>query len=151
MAVPPLKHGPYRAPACRPGDRLVCRMAGGQTVLGFTAAPVPWPYFRGHTSVLRLFLCGDLERAILAETFETITYHFGVSKGVISRWRSQFPPGPDEPRRVARRCKLSDAQVAAIRARHADGESIGSLAREHGVDDVIVWGYVHNYSRRTTS
>src|SRR5579871_3504886 len=39
----PLRHGPYKPPACQVGDTLTCALRGELIVVAFTDAPVPWP------------------------------------------------------------------------------------------------------------
>ena len=38
-----LRHGPYRPPRDRRGDKLFCEVRGTVTVGGYTDAPIPWP------------------------------------------------------------------------------------------------------------
>jgi hypothetical protein len=115
-------------------------------VEGFTNAPVPWPYYLGGRLARRLFVCGDLAKALHNERASVIASLFGVSEMTISRWRRAL--GIKVPRGFPR--KLSDEQVATLRARAAAGESEKSLAREFDVADSYVWLLVRNRCRNPT-
>src|SRR5262245_21073506 len=58
-----LLFGPYAAPPCRVGDRLVCERYGESVVAGRSGGPIPWPVCRAPGRP-RLILCGDLARAV---------------------------------------------------------------------------------------
>jgi hypothetical protein len=143
MAPRKLTGGPYRSPKCGVGEWLGCEIAGDQQVIGFTDAPVPWPYFHGPRSSRRLFICGDLALAIRTERGTAIAPLFGTSEMSISRWRREL--GIEKLRGFAR--KVSDEQVATIRARAAAGETDESLAQEYGIALSYVWMLVENRRR----
>jgi hypothetical protein len=144
---PKIKEGPYRAPACRVGDRLVCRISGEQTVTGFTAAPVPWPYFRSRYRRQRLFLCGDLERALERESARAFADLFRVSEATVRKWRLILKIKPSSGRGWPR--KLTDDQVDEIRARAATGETQCSIARAYGISNIYASVLVRKLYRAT--
>lgn len=127
----------YVSPDCRPGDTLVCRIAGEQVVEGFAGGPVPWPFFYRPKGCPRLFVCGDLERALAIETGVKVGALFGVSDSTADRWRREL--GIAAPPHRSGRRKLSDAQVEEIRARAAAGEGLRALGRQYGVTGQYVW------------
>jgi hypothetical protein len=133
-----LRGGPYAPPDSRPGEVLVCRVAGSQVVEGFSAAPIPWPYFSAPKGGgPRLFVCGDLARALAQEPGRVVGDLFGCSETVACRWRRELRIPP-----VARRSgvrKLSDDQVDELRIRAAAGEERQALAVEFGISGAYAW------------
>jgi len=85
--------GPYRRPAVRRGQIVVCEYRGMVvTVGGLTAAPVPWPLIdRGGPPAL--IVCGDLVRAIQTESATAIVHHWGVSPQTVWRWKRALGVG----------------------------------------------------------
>lgn len=84
------RHGPYAAPRCRVGDKLDCEYRGHELVVGgMTDNRIPWPYARigGRLSPI---VCGDLVRAVRHEAAIAVAYHWGVSFGLVTRWRSSL-------------------------------------------------------------
>jgi hypothetical protein len=84
-----LLHGPYQAPALRVGDRTECLLRGTVVITSWTAARISWPRClpvasKGHPSLL---LDTELARAVRAEAAAAVMYWWGVSDGVIHRWR----------------------------------------------------------------
>ncbi len=144
-AVEPTKPGGDSRPSAESyiGGRLLCLVGGEQIVQGFTNAPVPWPYYFGARLARRLFVCGDLAKALHNERANVIASLFGISAMTVSRWRSAL--GIRVPQGFPR--KLSDEQVASIRARAAAGESQKSLARDFDITEVYVWMLVRNRCR----
>lgn len=83
-------------------------------------------------------ICGDCPvRRECAADASTAHPAYGVWAG--GRYRS--------PERGRARSGLSDTTVARIRARHAAGETMKGLAREHGVDRNTVRNYVRGRCR----
>ncbi len=99
----PLVEGPYAAPACAVGDKLTCALRGPLVVVGFTAAPIPWPLGRlGEWHVCRyLIVCGDLLRALEHESRRVIAREWGVRVLRVARWRRALPD-PKAMRRLHR-------------------------------------------------
>src|SRR3954471_2641361 len=81
-----LLHGPYRSPRVRRGDKLFCEIRGTVTVGGYTDAPIPWPRVRKGGNPC-LILCGDLVRAVRAESAQAVAHHWGVSPATVWKWR----------------------------------------------------------------
>jgi hypothetical protein len=85
--------GPYRAPRCKPGRPLDCRIRGELLVSGLTDAPVPWPYHAGPAGWPQLLVCGDLVKAIEGESALAVAHHWGVSRATVTRWRAALGVG----------------------------------------------------------
>lgn len=88
---PELLGWPYRAPRCKVGAVLACRIRGDMTVAGLTDAPVPWPWgwqpgIRGGGKRL-LIVCQDLERAIRTESTTALCHHWAVSRSLVTDWK----------------------------------------------------------------
>jgi hypothetical protein len=84
-----LIHGPYQAPALRVEGRTGCLMRGTVVITGWTAARISWPRCRwpvgnSHPSLL---LDSELARAVRTESAAAVMFWWGVSVGVVHRWR----------------------------------------------------------------
>jgi hypothetical protein len=84
-----LLHGPYHAPALRWGDRADCLLRGAVVITSWTDARISWPQCRplqgrSHPSLL---LDDELARAVRTESAAAVCYWWGVSHGVLERWR----------------------------------------------------------------
>jgi hypothetical protein len=85
-----LLHGPYRAPRLHVGDRATCLFRDCDVVVtAWTDAPISWPRGlpvgeRGHPS---LVVNEELARAIRSESSAAVRYWWGMSMGVVNRWR----------------------------------------------------------------
>jgi hypothetical protein len=84
-----LLHGPYQAPALRVGDHADCLLRGTVVVTSWTDARISWPRCRrpegkSHPSLL---LDGELALAVRTEAAAAVRYWWGVSPGVVQRWR----------------------------------------------------------------
>jgi hypothetical protein len=83
-------HGPYRAPRLHVGDRAMCLYRDCLVqVTGWTDAPISWPRGipvgrKGHPSLL---VDEELARAVRNEAVVAIRYWWGLSAGVVQRWR----------------------------------------------------------------
>src|SRR5262245_55442897 len=84
-----LHHSPYPAPPLQLWERIEChardRLVG---VTSWTAAPIPWP--RGQPEGrggVGLVLTGELVRAVRLESAAAVCWWWGVSAGVVWRWR----------------------------------------------------------------
>jgi hypothetical protein len=130
---PALIAGPYNPPACEPGSSLTCKRFGRQTVGGFTAAPIPWPYAARIGGTPPLILCGDLVRAIRTETASAVAFHWGVNRSVVHDWRQvlgvgRFTAGTKLRWQELAKKKLTPeinrkAQAASVAARRANKTS----------------------------
>ena len=89
----PVLRGTYNPPAVRIGQRLFCRVRHKWCrVTSFTDAPISWPWGqplkqRGGGGVV---VNATLERAIRTESAESLRHFFGVTRGVVWRWRKAF-------------------------------------------------------------
>ncbi len=81
-----LLHGPYAAPTCRVGDRLLCERYGESVVAEMSAGRIPWPICRAPGRP-RLILCGDLARAGRVESEAAVAHWWGVDKATVCKWR----------------------------------------------------------------
>jgi hypothetical protein len=91
-----LLHGPYRAPPLRVGDRAAClRRDCDVKITGWTDAPLPWPQGVpvGGRSAPSILLDDELARAVRLESAAAIRYWWGVSAGVVWRWRKALGVG----------------------------------------------------------
>jgi hypothetical protein len=82
-----LLHG--QAPPLHPGDRATCRLRGTVVITAWTDAPISWPRCRalesrGGSGVL---LDDELARAVRTESAAAVMYWWGVTEGVVWRWR----------------------------------------------------------------
>jgi hypothetical protein len=88
-----LLFGPYKAPRLRRGDRATCLYRDCAVVVtGCTDARISWPRAlpvgtKGHPSLL---VEEELARAIRHESAAAIQHWWGVSDGVVHRWRRAF-------------------------------------------------------------
>jgi hypothetical protein len=86
-----LLHGPYRPPRLRAGDRASCLLRDCTVVItGWTAARIPWPRCRaldGPGGGSGILLDEELARAVRHESAAAICHWWGVSEGVVWRWR----------------------------------------------------------------
>lgn len=136
--------GPYRAPRCKVGRLLACRLRGDVPVDGITDAPIPWPYtrYRGEgvprSAVPMIIICGSLEGALSMESSKAVAHHWGVRYETVSRWRravgaERLTIGTHRLLASHARYKLSDLSpetVELIRAKIAAGERNCDIARE---------------------
>src|SRR5262249_55224824 len=86
-----LLHGPYRPPRLRRGDRASCLYKDCDVVVtGWTDARISWPRCRpvdvprSHPSLL---VADELARAVRQESAAAVRHWWGVSVGVVWRWR----------------------------------------------------------------
>ncbi len=98
-----LHHGPYAPPSCRVGDKLPCEYRGREVVVGgITEAPIQWPYRKG-VGRPSCIVCGDLIRAVQAESEIAVAHHWGVSPATVKNWRRalEVPRTTEGTRRLA--------------------------------------------------
>jgi hypothetical protein len=86
-----LLFGPYQTPALKRGNRATCLFRDCDVVVtGWTDARISWPRCRprdvprSHPSLL---VDDELARAIRHESAAAIRHWWGVSVGVVWRWR----------------------------------------------------------------
>jgi hypothetical protein len=91
-----LLYGPYKAPRLKKGDRARCLLKNCLVeIKNWSNARIPWPHGvpvgkRGHPSHL---VDKELARAIRTEAAVAIRFWWGVSKGVVWRWRKALGVG----------------------------------------------------------
>src|SRR5262249_9570759 len=88
---PRLLAGPYTPPLLRRGDRATCLFRDANlTVTSWTSAPIPGPRCcrpGTHGGGSGLLVTEELARAIRTESAAAVCYWWGVSEGVVWRWR----------------------------------------------------------------
>jgi hypothetical protein len=86
-----LLHGPYRVPRLAVGGRAPCLYQDCLVyVTGWTDGPIPWPRCRPvdvRRSHPTLLVDEELARAVRLESAAAIRHWWGVSVGVVWRWR----------------------------------------------------------------
>src|SRR5438876_8820403 len=91
MPGPKLLHGPYRAPALRRGDWATCPFRGCEVVItGRSDGRIRWPRCRAERTRgggSGLLVDEELARAVRCELALAIGYWWGVTEGVVWRWR----------------------------------------------------------------
>lgn len=81
-----LLYGPYHAPRCRLGKKLLCKRRGWVRVTRMSSGPIQWPMTterRGKAFIL----CGDLARAVRRESSVAVCYWWGVTPQTVTVWR----------------------------------------------------------------
>lgn len=89
-ALPPLLHGPYRPLSVQVGDRTHCYLRDALVVItSWSDALITWPRCQpvGQRGGSGLLLDGDLIRAVKSESAQAVMAHWGVTAGVVWRWR----------------------------------------------------------------
>ncbi len=113
-----LLHGPYQAPRLHVGDRATCLYRDRDVVItAWTDAPISWPRALpvGETGHPSLLVDEELARAIRTESAAAVRFWWGVSVGVVHRWRRAFGIGRmDNP--GSRRLFRAAAEKGARRA-----------------------------------
>jgi len=145
--APALMSGPYKAPQVKAGGALRCEINGPQWVSGYTDAPIPWPYYRASSRIgRRLFICGDLNRALRVEMGVAVSFWWGVSAATVVNWRRKLgitwlPVVAKEAqlravRKTPRKGRgLVKSKMSAEESRLAllSGEVMASIAKRAGV------------------
>jgi hypothetical protein len=113
--APPLL-GTYTPPAVRVGHRVTCLYRDTDCVVtSMSRAPIQWPRVqpaeqRGGSG---LWVCPELVRAIRTESAMALKHHFGVSSGVVWRWRKAFGVGGRATTQGSKRAISAAAQKGA--------------------------------------
>jgi hypothetical protein len=82
-----LLYGPYKAPKCELGDKLLCEYRDREVaVKGMTNAIIQWPCTRRNSRQSPI-VCGDLVRAIRTESVLAVAHHWGVRDETVWKWR----------------------------------------------------------------
>jgi hypothetical protein len=139
-------HGTYNPPAVRIGQRVFCRVRYKWCrVTSFTDAPISWP--RGQPLKQRggggLIVDATLERAIRTESAESLEHFFGVSGGVVWRWRKAFGiPRAGTPGSAARIAESSAKGAAAMKSKEWTAEELdrrSKLSKRLGLKPTGRW------------
>ena len=116
-----LLHGPYPAPALVIGEETTCLLRGCTVrITSWTEAPIPWPRCqaidqRGGSGLL---LNDELARAVRCEAVMAIRHWWGVSGGIVCRWRKVLGVG----RWQGQEATMGQNPGALILPRWTDGE-----------------------------
>jgi hypothetical protein len=126
---PRLLAAPYTPPPLRRGDRTFCLYRDADvTVTSWTGAPIPWPrYCRPgtHGGGSGLLLDEELARAVRIESAAAVCYWWGVTPGVVWRWRKALGVarwGTEGSKLLHQ--EVSERGAEAIRGRRPSQETI---------------------------
>jgi hypothetical protein len=144
-----LLFGPYRPPPLKRGDRAFCLLRDRDVVVtSWTDARISWPRCRpldrplGGSGIL---LDEELARAVLQESAAAICYWWGVSEGVVWRWRRVLGVGRtnnEGTRRLVR--AAAEAGAAERRGKPLPREEVEQrrrTARELNLGQYLQPGY----------
>jgi hypothetical protein len=90
LSVPDLLHGPYPHPRLQIGERAHCQLRARLCVVtSWSDAPISWPRCQpmGQRGGHGLLFDGELIRAVRTESALAICFWWGISEGVVWRWR----------------------------------------------------------------
>jgi hypothetical protein len=113
-----LLHGPYVAPPLKRGDKATCLLRDCDVIItGMSSGRIPWPRCRaiGKRGGSGLLLAGDLERAVRCESAAAICYWWGVTEGVVWRWRLALDASGLNPEGSRRLRNRLNAELGADR------------------------------------
>ena len=142
----PVLRGTYDPPPVRIGQRVFCRVRHKWCrVTIFTDAPISWP--RGQPLKQRggggLIVNATLEHAIRTESAESLRHFFGVTKGVVWRWRTAFGiPRAGTPGSAARIAEASAKGAAAMVSKEWTAEELdrkSKLSKRLGLKPTGRW------------
>jgi len=142
----PVLRGTYDPPAVRVGQRVFCRVRHKWCrVTSFTDAPISWP--RGQPLKERggggVVVNATLERAIRTESAESLRHFFGVTRGVVWRWRKAFGiPRAGTPGSAVRIAESSAKGAAAMKSKEWTAEELdrkSKLSKRLGLKPTGRW------------
>jgi hypothetical protein len=119
-----LLFGPYRPPKLRRGRRTTSLLRGDVVITGTSGGRIPWPRCRriGARGGSGLLLAGDLVEAVRRESAAAVCFWWGVSEGVVWRWRRELGVGRMDSEGSARLFRASAAKGAAVMFREWSDE-----------------------------
>ena len=128
-----LLHGPYQPPRLYVGDRATCLYRDCDVVVtSWTDAPISWPRCRHLTgkSHPSLLVNDELARAGWMESAAAVGYWWGVSPGVVWRWRKALGVGENNNpgSRRLRRMAAKMGGAAQREAAQTKRKRFGALA-----------------------
>jgi hypothetical protein len=147
-----LLHGPYRPPRLRKGDRAMCLLRDCAVVVtGGTDARISWPRCRPvdvPRSYPSLLVDDELARAVRRESAAAVRYWWGVSEGVVWRWRRRRALGVTRTNNEGTRRRVRAASEAgAGKTRACLGRPTGSNAAS---GRPASWTWADTCARATT-
>ncbi len=124
MPIAPPLIGSYSAPEVRRGEVVTCLYRDRDcTITTLSNAPIPWRRCqpRGEQGGSGLWVTDELVKAIRTESAQALKHWFGVSAGVVWKWRKAVGVVGGPPRREA-----SERSVAAAPegCRRSEGERL---------------------------
>ena len=86
-----LFHSPYTSPKVRVGDWIHCALRGRVRVCGFGRGRIPCPMCKHEPGRANMYVVyPDLARAVRVESRFAISYWWGVSTTLVTRWRKRL-------------------------------------------------------------
>jgi len=112
--------GTYRTPKARIGQRVECQVRGTVRIRRLADSRIPWPWattVNGAGSGPGPVVFRDLERAVRRESNQAVSYWFGVTGRIVTKWRRALGvPVTNEGTRT-RRSEYARTSPAMKRAR----------------------------------
>jgi hypothetical protein len=110
----------YRTPTVRIGQRVECQVRGTVRIRRLADSRIPWPWattVNGAGSGAGPVVFRDLERAVRRESNQAVSYWFGVTGQIVTKWRRALGvPETNEGTRK-RRAEYARTSPAMKRAR----------------------------------
>jgi hypothetical protein len=144
-----LLFGPYRPLALRRGDQASCLLRNCDVVItGWSAGRISWPRCRAlgtRGGGSGLLLDEELARAVRHESAAAVMHWWGVTSGVVWRWRKALGVGPTDSEGSRRLIQAaSEMGAAEQRGRQLPPEQVERrrrTAREKNLAQYLQPGY----------